>query len=869
MGRRIDGRFQATDDFNLDGHHIVGMTFLSDLPRGGASDNQVLAWNGEEWTPTTLSGTSVVSVSWGDVTDKPDTFPPSTHTQPWDTITNKPNLVNTVNAGFGIAVTTSTGDVTVSNPIAEDQSEPTGFIKTPDTGFDSSVTITDNRTFSIAPVSSSFSFYVNGQKFTKTSTESITFPDTEGIHAFYYNSSGTLSTTLTPLDYTIFLDNALIAICRWDADNNEVIYFGEERHGMVMDGRTHQYLHEVEGARFIGGHALSDINADESGALDSHATLSVESGTIADEDLFLSAAATASATQTWYTFYKEGTTGVWRRTALTNFPVVHNGTLSRITYNDFNGTSWVQADPGNNNFVLAHIWRTNSVTTPYIAIQGQDVYGNIAAARTGATDELNSLVTSGLPVVEFFPLGTLIFQTSSAYGNSVDARIRTTDTGDDYVDWRFQEFVPGSGPGDHGALAGLTDPDHPLTALQQSGATTNQAVVWNGTTWVPDGIVNSVVAGTNISVSAASGSVTISAPNAVTNIDAGENILVSANNTVSLSDTPVIRTLVLEDEASNSPALFYRDGSSNDRFWLYMPYTTPNILRMAASTNGSAWDFDLMVWDNVNSRVGIGNASPAVELDVSGQLFVDAGTDNLVARFESTDAEAYIQLLDNSGFANILLRSDQAVSIRPSGSEAIRILSGGNVFVLGDEIRLNAGGPDGDAHLYFYDGGATGQYLMWDDSESQFGFSTDLHVSGELTDDLRTDQGTDFDATSDSTPSPSNLEVPMAAGGRYYVEAILVVCGTNTLAADGQITWSVPTGATAHMASGIPAGGSAFSTTKLIIALNGTTMTGHHIQGVVTVASTAGTFTFNWAQNVASAYTSTLKAESQIYVRRA
>jgi len=65
-------------------------------------------------------------------------------------------------------------------------------------------------------------------------------------------------------------------------------------------------------------------------------------------------------------------------------------------------------------------------------------------------------------------------------------------------------------PADHGALVGLADPDHPLSALQQDGAAANQAVVWSGSAWVPTAIVNSLVAGTGISVSSGTGAVTVS-----------------------------------------------------------------------------------------------------------------------------------------------------------------------------------------------------------------------------------------------------------------------------------------------------------------------------------------------------------------------
>jgi hypothetical protein len=44
-------------------------------------------------------------------------------------------------------------------------------------------------------------------------------------------------------------------------------------------------------------------------------------------------------------------------------------------------------------------------------------------------------------------VGTVIFQTSNIYTNAVKGRIRSTDAGDDYVDWRIQRGEPSGGGG--------------------------------------------------------------------------------------------------------------------------------------------------------------------------------------------------------------------------------------------------------------------------------------------------------------------------------------------------------------------------------------------------------------------------------------
>jgi hypothetical protein len=73
---------------------------------------------------------------------------------------------------------------------------------------------------------------------------------------------------------------------------------------------------------------------------------------------------------------------------------------------------------------------------------------------------MNNIITTGLPIVEFVPIASVIFQTATAYSNEVLARIRTTDEGNDYVDFReFKRASTGS-VNNHGNLSELTDDDH-------------------------------------------------------------------------------------------------------------------------------------------------------------------------------------------------------------------------------------------------------------------------------------------------------------------------------------------------------------------------------------------------------------------------
>jgi hypothetical protein len=333
--------------------------------------------------------------------------------------------------------------------------EPTGFA----TRTESTTSFSDaapDRTFTIAPVSSSFTFYVKGVKFIKTVAETIQISNLSGNHFIYYNESGVLSSTQVA-GPELFQDNALISIIYWNTDTNTHSYFAEERHGLQMDGATHSYLHTTFGARFISGLALENFSVDGDGSLDAHAQFIADEGTIRDEDLVLT-----SPEQTQIPIlFRQGQ--LWRKKAADNFPLIYSGTAGytgangRIPFNELVGGSWQLTQAGTLNFVLVHFFATNDKETPIVGIQGVAQYLNIPAARIAASSEITSL--SGLPFAEFVAIGTVIFQTN-AYTNTPDAIVRSIN-GANYVDFRgTQLYTPAGEATTHGLLSGLGSDDH-------------------------------------------------------------------------------------------------------------------------------------------------------------------------------------------------------------------------------------------------------------------------------------------------------------------------------------------------------------------------------------------------------------------------
>lgn len=336
--------------------------------------------------------------------------------------------------------------------------EPTGF---PNRN-DSIVTFDDlTATLTIAPTGASFDIYVKGEKFTKTIAESIALNTAESEnHYFYYDSNGDLQVTHIFFP-EIFSENAIVAVVYWNTDLQEHVYFGEERHGLQMDGATHGYLHTTFGARYISGLALQ--NFDE---INFFPGLDVDSGSIRDEDILLQIA--ASTTPTIGLMYRQGTQ--WKKITNPSHPLLTTGSTVdylgfRVPYNNFNtGTQqWELLDPGSDNrYILVHYFATNDKDTPIVAIQGTSFYGDAPSAKNAAVEEIKLL--SGLPFLEFVAIGTVVYKTSLSFSGDVPrsyAEYVQIDPGVNYVDFRgTQQYVPSGTATSHSILSGLSNDDH-------------------------------------------------------------------------------------------------------------------------------------------------------------------------------------------------------------------------------------------------------------------------------------------------------------------------------------------------------------------------------------------------------------------------
>jgi len=340
--------------------------------------------------------------------------------------------------------------------------EPTGFAERT-----SSSLAFDNGTRKLTLTASSSLVYRHGAVSSLTGAYECIIPNTDGNHYIYVTGvGGTPSLTSTTSWDNSLMYEPLVAIVGWDATNSKSVYVQDERHGYIMSGATHSVLHNVFGASWKSGVSIGDVSAEGTGNDATDAEFSYSSGVIYDEDIRFTVAEDTLPAQIPI-FYLTGA-GVWRKKDADNYPVIYAGTVgadyagTRLPYNLYSGGTWSLAEVTSGRYVLVHYFISPDITHPVFGIVGQDTYTSVISAREAASTEISSISTVGLPMSEVVPLATVIWQTSDSYGNTPKARIRTTDTGDDYLDWRTTKLVGTGGVSiqDHGQLIGLGDDDH-------------------------------------------------------------------------------------------------------------------------------------------------------------------------------------------------------------------------------------------------------------------------------------------------------------------------------------------------------------------------------------------------------------------------
>jgi hypothetical protein len=322
--------------------------------------------------------------------------------------------------GTKIAITrTDANTITVngSTDIEVMTKEPTGF---PDRTLSHIAFTNHDREFKI---SGDFLTYYQGTRRVEE-TDSLTITDVSGLHYLYFNSSDVLVELVNSFPG---FDQVLTAFIYWNATTQRGLLF-DERHGMVMDWRTHEIFHEGIGPRYVSGF----------GATFGNTTFSIDGGEWYDDDLEHITTTKTTNTVIW----KDGSAIVKWDTLQTTY---YKRSGNNLQYNTGTTLSTCNAT---NQYVAYWVFATNDSLMPIATLIGQRVDNTLNNARTNNT--FASVSVGTLPFMEMKILYRVIMKNENVpiQSDVLDLRTGGSISGTTYVQTT------------HGGLSGLTADDH-------------------------------------------------------------------------------------------------------------------------------------------------------------------------------------------------------------------------------------------------------------------------------------------------------------------------------------------------------------------------------------------------------------------------
>ena len=276
------------------------------------------------------------------------------------------------------------------------------------------------REFAIHPVSSSdggddtYSIYIEGTKHIIGVTQKVELNQETGLKFVYHDEAATLALGTT-FSFDYFEDKPITAVAYGNQPNGEVVLFGDERHGIQMDGFTHRYLHFTQGTQYVDGMEIQGLT--EGGT----SYTQITSGHAYDEDISLDPIQQSDAPH-WYLEWDEANEENGWRIVLdsTDIAKLEGGVAQ---YNENVGGEFQLTDVTGNDTMIMFFALSNNAIYPYTKILGQTIYADANGARADISNALNNLVLSGLPSPEFLPIGALIVNASGELQDLTDGSL--------------------------------------------------------------------------------------------------------------------------------------------------------------------------------------------------------------------------------------------------------------------------------------------------------------------------------------------------------------------------------------------------------------------------------------------------------------
>lgn len=306
------------------------------------------------------------------------------------------------------------------------------------------------RTLTLVKVNDWY-YYVDWKRFDITAD--VVFPahdTTYWTKYFYFDNTWTAITSNTVWN---ILTTAQVQYTFYNSANADVVkhFTANEEHGVNLSSKAHQYLHLVNGTKFISWGAISWYVIQSSTL--ANVTYAVATANLKDEDIDI----ITTAIPDWWPYtviWRSWAAWEWNWTTTSILPYLI-GATPNIQWNEFTGATWQRTEATvDNRYVNYYVVVTNLDTYSYVIVPGQTLYTTLAGAQAESFSQLN--LWSSIPFQEFVPLYQVTMRRGWAYLDAIgNARIEATPrtislptSGSFSITWS------------HSALSNLSNDDH-------------------------------------------------------------------------------------------------------------------------------------------------------------------------------------------------------------------------------------------------------------------------------------------------------------------------------------------------------------------------------------------------------------------------
>lgn len=344
----------------------------------------------------------------------------------WQTFNNKTSIAQ-VQAATGVAYSNATAYADTQDKVFPADINRFGFLNPLTT-----TTLLFNGVDTITLSCTGAYYYRSGLKYAiTTKTKQVASPMVDGTLYFIFidATDGTLSSSTS--SWTLNDTKVPVATLFWNSTLTPKFLLSDERHSCGIDRAWHREHHFSEGTEFAGGSTVFGTTLNNTA--DSSKTFGVSSGTIVDEDMFITVSALPKpngTTLSYYNLYRTSPTNyVW---AASDMPFKYSGAAAPYGYIEYDNGSGVSTASANNRFVNTYLFLCNVISPSgepiqgtstadlrYLVVQGRGSYTTAALAYG---ESFSTFDITGFPTAEGLSIYQFTWDTSGV-ANSVKGRV--------------------------------------------------------------------------------------------------------------------------------------------------------------------------------------------------------------------------------------------------------------------------------------------------------------------------------------------------------------------------------------------------------------------------------------------------------------